>query len=76
MLNGVLAAHARSPARGLPGQQAPGKVRVDVRAESGRPRPATENGTRTWGGQPGSESIGQARPNPWWWGPPFAGSTP
>eukprot|EP00969_Alexandrium_andersonii_P166369 7351331-Alexandrium_andersonii.AAC.1 len=40
------------------------------------PHPATENGTRTWGGQPGSESIGQALPNPWWWGPPLAGSTP
>eukprot|EP00969_Alexandrium_andersonii_P263476 11645321-Alexandrium_andersonii.AAC.1 len=35
MLNGMLAAHAHSPARGTPGQQAPGKVSVDVRAESG-----------------------------------------
>eukprot|EP00969_Alexandrium_andersonii_P269876 11928311-Alexandrium_andersonii.AAC.1 len=38
-------------------------------------RAATENGTRTGGGQPSSESIGQVRPNPWWWGPPYAGST-
>eukprot|EP00969_Alexandrium_andersonii_P156999 6940005-Alexandrium_andersonii.AAC.1 len=28
MLNGVLATHARSPARGPPGQQAPSKVRA------------------------------------------------
>eukprot|EP00969_Alexandrium_andersonii_P164330 7263292-Alexandrium_andersonii.AAC.1 len=35
MLNGALAARARPPARGPPGQQAPGEVRVDVRAESG-----------------------------------------
>eukprot|EP00969_Alexandrium_andersonii_P183635 8113950-Alexandrium_andersonii.AAC.1 len=35
MLYGVVATHAHSPARGPPGQQAPSKVRVDVRAESG-----------------------------------------
>eukprot|EP00969_Alexandrium_andersonii_P112305 4961458-Alexandrium_andersonii.AAC.1 len=63
MLNGVLAAHAHSPARGPPGQQAPSKVRANVRAEW-PPRPATENGTRTWDGRPGSDSIGQALPNP------------
>eukprot|EP00969_Alexandrium_andersonii_P247308 10928786-Alexandrium_andersonii.AAC.1 len=35
MINGALAARAHSPARGPPGQQAPSKVRVNVRAESG-----------------------------------------
>eukprot|EP00969_Alexandrium_andersonii_P047843 2099622-Alexandrium_andersonii.AAC.1 len=34
-LDGVQSAHAHSPARGPPSQQTPGKVRVDVRAESG-----------------------------------------
>eukprot|EP00969_Alexandrium_andersonii_P040481 1775102-Alexandrium_andersonii.AAC.1 len=35
MLDGVLPARAHSSACGPPSQQAPGKVRVNVRAESG-----------------------------------------
>eukprot|EP00969_Alexandrium_andersonii_P175771 7772294-Alexandrium_andersonii.AAC.1 len=35
MLNGVLATRAHSPARGPPRQQAPSKIRVIVRTESG-----------------------------------------
>eukprot|EP00969_Alexandrium_andersonii_P245152 10834055-Alexandrium_andersonii.AAC.1 len=34
-LNGVQPAHAHPPARGPPSPQAPGEVRVDVRAGSG-----------------------------------------